>query len=80
MLHSDTQRVTCHACRAPADDPPLVELRDVVKLFPGVVALAGVDFRVAAGEIVGLVGKNGAGKSSLIKISRGSRSRTRASC
>ena len=55
----------------PADDPPLVELRDVVKFFPGVVALAGVDFRVAAGEIVGLVGKNGAGKSSLIKVVAG---------
>ncbi len=55
----------------PADDPPLVELRDVVKIFPGVVALAGVDFRVAAGEIVGLVGKNGAGKSSLIKVVAG---------
>ena len=56
---------------APADDPSLVELRDVVKFFPGVVALAGVDFRVAAGEIVGLVGKNGAGKSSLIKVVAG---------
>src|SRR6185436_13072638 len=55
----------------PADDPPLVELRDVVKFFPGVVALAGVDFRVAPGEIVGLVGKNGAGKSSLIKVVAG---------
>ena len=54
-----------------ADDRPLVELRDVVKTFPGVVALAGVDFRLAAGEIVGLVGKNGAGKSSLIKVVAG---------
>jgi ribose transport system ATP-binding protein len=50
---------------------PIVEVRGVVKHFPGVVALAGVDTEIRAGEIVGLVGKNGAGKSSLIKIFAG---------
>ena len=51
-----------------AADHPLVEVRGVVKRFPGVLALAGVDFAIRAGEIVGLVGKNGAGKSSLVKV------------
>jgi ribose transport system ATP-binding protein len=50
---------------------PIVEVRRVVKRFPGVVALAGVDLSIHRGEIVGLVGKNGAGKSSLIKVIAG---------
>jgi ribose transport system ATP-binding protein len=50
---------------------PIVEVLRVVKRFPGVVALAGVDLSIHPGEIVGLVGKNGAGKSSLIKVIAG---------
>ena len=50
---------------------PIVEVRGLVKHFPGVVALAGVDMEIRAGEILGLVGKNGAGKSSLVKILAG---------
>ena len=40
----------------------MVELRGVEKHFGAVRALEGVDFDVAAGECVGLVGHNGAGK------------------
>jgi ribose transport system ATP-binding protein len=47
---------------------PILEMRGVVKDFPGVRALKGVDFCVNRGEIVGLVGENGAGKSTLMKI------------
>ncbi len=49
-------------------EQPLLELRGIVKEFPGVRALDGVDLSVRAGEVLGLVGENGAGKSTLIKV------------
>jgi D-xylose transport system ATP-binding protein len=50
---------------------PVLELRGVSKRFGAVQALYQVDFRVAAGEVVALVGDNGAGKSTLIKCIAG---------
>ncbi len=50
---------------------PILEMKNVSKRFPGVVALQDVDLRVMPGEIHGLVGENGAGKSTLIKILSG---------
>lgn len=47
---------------------PLVELRNVRKAFGSVVALDQVNFSVSPGEIRGLLGENGAGKSSLMKV------------
>jgi len=47
---------------------PFLELIDVKKTYPGVVALDGVTLSVEAGEVVGLVGENGAGKSTLMKV------------
>jgi len=46
-------------------------MRAITKRFPGVVALDHVDFEVARGEIVALVGENGAGKSTVMKILAG---------
>lgn len=54
-----------------AQDAPLLQMTNVVKRFPGVVALGGVDLDVVAGEVHCLLGQNGAGKSTLIKVLAG---------
>ncbi|MDP1631690.1 MAG: L-arabinose ABC transporter ATP-binding protein AraG [Caulobacter sp.] len=48
--------------------PPLLELEEIGKSFPGVIALDGVSVSVSGGEIRALMGENGAGKSTLLKV------------
>jgi simple sugar transport system ATP-binding protein len=52
-------------------EPPVLELRHVSKTFGEVRALSGVDFQVSRGEIVGLLGDNGSGKSTMVKMMMG---------
>lgn len=56
---------------AAATEAPWFEARGVGKQFGGVVALDGIDVRFRRGEIVGLIGDNGSGKSTFVKIASG---------
>lgn len=47
---------------------PLLELKDISKQFPGVLANDQVNLKVYPGEVHGLLGENGAGKTTLMKI------------
>lgn len=50
---------------------PLLQVRNVTKGFPGVIALSHVDLTLGHGEVLALIGENGAGKSTLMKILAG---------
>jgi ABC-type sugar transport system ATPase subunit len=50
---------------------PVLEIKGVSKSFPGVKALDDVSFSVGKAEVVGLIGENGAGKSTVLKVLNG---------
>lgn len=49
----------------------VLELKGITKIFPGIKALNNVEFRLKKGEIHALMGENGAGKSTFIKVITG---------
>ncbi|MEI6210900.1 MAG: sugar ABC transporter ATP-binding protein [bacterium] len=61
--------VSANASPTPA--PAALEMRGIRKSFGATLALAGVDLTVHPGEVHALVGENGAGKSSLMKVLSG---------
>ncbi|MCF8981869.1 ATP-binding cassette domain-containing protein, partial [Pseudomonas syringae] len=54
-----------------AQPPYLLEISNISKGFPGVIALNDVQLRVRPGSVLALMGENGAGKSTLMKIIAG---------
>ena len=50
---------------------PLLEMRGISQIFPGVKALDSVSIALYPGEVTALIGENGAGKSTLVKILTG---------
>lgn len=47
---------------------PVVELKQITKVFPGIIANDSISFKLHKGEIHALLGENGAGKSTLMNI------------
>ena len=50
---------------------PLIQMRNIVKKFPGVVANDHVNIELFAGEIHALLGENGSGKSTVMSVLAG---------
>ena len=56
---------------SPESNQYVVEMKNIVKKFPGVVALDHVNLQLLPGEVHVLLGEHGAGKSTLIKVLSG---------
>ena len=54
-----------------SDELPILSMKRITKVFPGVKALSDVDFRLFKGEVHAIMGQNGAGKSTLVKVLTG---------
>ena len=53
------------------EEVPVLSMKKITKVFPGVKALSAVDFRLFRGEVHAIMGQNGAGKSTLVKVLTG---------
>ncbi len=70
LAQAATSQPAAHPALA-LDEPYLLEILNISKGFPGVVALDDVQLRVRPGTVLALMGENGAGKSTLMKIIAG---------
>lgn len=68
VLHSAVSTVNVSQAQASA---PVLECRGVERSFGGVKALKGVDLSIPQGHIVGLVGPNGSGKTTMVNVVTG---------
>jgi simple sugar transport system ATP-binding protein len=73
ILESNIEREVTQTIenRPPPQAQPVVEMRGILKRFPGVLANDHVDFDLCRGEIHALLGENGAGKSTLMNVLAG---------
>jgi len=53
------------------EEIPVLSMKRITKVFPGVKALSTVDFRLFKSEVHAIMGQNGAGKSTLVKVLTG---------
>jgi ABC-2 type transport system ATP-binding protein len=67
MIHTDTQTLT----NEPATGNPAIRVQGLHKHYGNVAAVRGIDFTVDKGEIFGLIGPDGAGKTSTFQILAG---------
>jgi ribose/xylose/arabinose/galactoside ABC-type transport system permease subunit len=66
-----SSRATSNPWRNPMSEPALLQLDNISKYYGNIIALSGVSTSVTAGEVTCVLGDNGAGKSTFIKILAG---------
>ena len=70
-MQTQTDSAPRDAVDASSDASPLLTLEGITKSFPGVKALSDISLSLYAGKVTALVGENGAGKSTVVKILTG---------
>ncbi|MCZ7894867.1 ATP-binding cassette domain-containing protein, partial [Agrobacterium salinitolerans] len=63
MMRAETQTINMTEASSAT---PILEMRGISQIFPGVKALDGVDIALYPGKVTALIGENGAGKSTLV--------------
>ena len=71
VLADDTNSVTGASGAGGAEVAPLIELRDVVFSYAGHTVVDGVSLQVDRGELVALLGPNGCGKTTIMRLING---------
>jgi fructose transport system ATP-binding protein len=70
-MHQATLKNDMHSMASTSSNPIVLQAKGLIKRYGQVTALDGVDLELRAGEILAVIGDNGAGKSSLIKALSG---------